>query len=194
MHNVEVVPSDLRRQSRTPLIWIVSISIAAAVVSPVAAQQGVVSVERASALKTTYPFVRFSTLGAFDLPQADGFTHGATPAKQAAPPATLALPADVVNLHGKAASIRGYMLPIDVNAAGVRSFILTSSIDSCHWGMIGLPNEWVVVEMAEGRRVPFVKFQPVTVFGRMSVEPQYRGDRLSGLYQIRGEYMSVDGL
>jgi hypothetical protein len=42
--------------------------------------------------------------------------------------------------------------------------------------------------------VPFVKFQPVTVFGRMSVEPSYRGGRLSGLYQIRGDYLSADGL
>jgi hypothetical protein len=175
-------------------------SIAAAVVllsmaiAPVTAQQGLVSLERASSLKATYPFVRFSTLSAFELPPAEGFTHEVPPAGQSAPQATLALPADVVNLHGKAASIRGYMLPIDVTAEGVKTFILTSSIDSCHWGMIGLPNEWVLVEMSEGRRVPFVKFQPVTVFGRMSVEPSYRGGRLSGLYQIRGDYLSADGL
>jgi hypothetical protein len=161
--------------------------------APVAAQQGLVSLERASVLKATYPFVRFSTLGSFDVPQAEGFTHGA-PASTARSDATLALPEEVVALHGKAVSIRGFMLPIDVNAAGVKTFILTSSIDSCHWGMIGLPTEWVLVEMADNRRVPFLKFQPVTVFGRMSVEPSYRGGRLSGLYQIRGEYMSGDGL
>jgi hypothetical protein len=48
--------------------------------------------------------------------------------------------------------------------------------------------------MDGNRRVPFLKFQPVTVFGRMSVEPTYRAGRLSGLYQIRGEYMAGDGL
>jgi hypothetical protein len=161
---------------------------------PVAAQQGVVSLERASALKAKYPYVRFSTLGSLELPPAEGFIHGATASTSSRPPTALVLPAEVTQLHGKAASIRGYMLPIDVNAAGVKSFFLTSSIDSCHWGMVGLPNEWVFVEMAEGSRVPFVKFQPVTVFGRLSVEPSYRGGRLSGLYKISGEFLASDGL
>ncbi len=158
------------------------------VAPPVEAQQELVSPARASELKrAAFPYVRFSTLASFDLPEAEGFTHGA-PA--AAPAPILALPENVVNLDGSAASIRGYMLPIDVNAEGVRSFLLTSSIDSCHWGMIGLPNEWVLVEMPEGRRVPFVQFQPVTVFGRLSVEPAYLGSQLSGLYQMRGEYVA----
>jgi len=51
------------------------------------------------------------------------------------------------------------MLPVDVTADGVRGFVLTSSIDSCHWGLIGLPNEWVLVDMADDRRVPFLKLQ-----------------------------------
>lgn len=157
------------------------------------AQDAVVSLERASALKATFPFVRFSTLGSFELPDADGFAHE-VPARGAAPQRPLAIPDAVVALHGTPASVRGYMLPIDVTADGVKTFILTSSIDSCHWGMIGFPHEWILVEMAEGKRVPFVKFQPVTVFGQMSIEPTYRGSRLSGLYQIRAVHMSADGL
>lgn len=157
------------------------------------AQDRVVSLERASALKATFPFVRFSTLAAFELPEADGFAHE-VPARGDVSQRPLTIPDAVVALHGKPASVRDYMLPIDVTADGVKTFILTSSIDSCHWGMIGFPHEWILVEMAEGKRVPFVKFQPVTVFGQISIEPTYRGSRLSGLYQIRAVHMAADGL
>lgn len=160
----------------------------------VQAQHAVVSPERGSALKKDFPFVRFSTLASFELPPAEGFVHEAPGARAEGSPAPLAIPPDIVALHGTRASVRGFMLPIDIDAGGVRSFLLTASIDSCHWGAIGLPNEWILVEMTDGARVPFVKFQPVTVFGTLSVEPSYRGARLSGLYQIRAEWLSVDAL
>lgn len=156
-------------------------------------QGAVVSLERGSALKSTFPFVRFSTLASFEVPLADGFTHAARTLASSGRE-SLVIPPDVLALHGKPASVRGFMLPIEVNADGVKSFILTSSIDSCHWGMIGLPNEWVLVELADGRRVPFLQFQPVTVFGRLRVEPLWRGERLAGLYQIRAEFLAADGL
>lgn len=160
-----------------------------------AAQAPLVTLERASALKATYPFVRFSALAGFDLPASTGFDGVGLPHGPTAPPAaSLAIPPEVVALHGKPASIRGYMLPIDVTAEGVRTFILTSSIDSCHWGMTGQPHEWILVEMAEGRRVPFLKFQPVTVFGRLAVEPVWRAGQLAGIYQIRADYLAADGL
>lgn len=163
------------------VLWLMSAHLAA--------QGLVVPLERAAELKRSYPFVRFLSLASFDLPLADGFVHS-QPASRPTEP--LVIPAEVLALHGKASSIRGFMLPIDVTSAGVKTFILTSSIDSCHWGLTGLPNEWVLVEM--NARVPFLQFQPVTIFGRLSVEPSYRAGRLSGLYQMRGEFLSADGL
>lgn len=178
--------------TRVPLA---SIVMMAGLWSTVAAQEPLVTTERASALKASYPFVRFSTLAGFEVPASAGFQGMPLPHAAASPPsASLAIPPEVVALHGKPASIRGYMLPIDVNAEGVQAFILTSSIDSCHWGMTGQPHEWVLVEMAQGRRVPLVKFQPVTVFGRLAVEPVWRGGHLAGLYQIRADYLAADGL
>jgi hypothetical protein len=175
-----------------PTVWL---ALVAAVSVAVAAQGPLVTLERASALKASYPFVRFSTLAGFDVPASTGFDGAPLPHPVAsAPSASLAIPPEVVALHGKPASVRGYMLPVDVNAEGVKTFILTSTIDSCHWGMTGQPHEWILVEMAEDRRVPFVKFQPVTVFGRLAVEPIWRGAHLAGLYQIRADYLSADGL
>jgi len=154
------------------------------------AQQPVISFERGTSLLPTYPFIRFSTLASFDVPYAaDIFTHAAKPqlSNQA-----LEVPAEVKALHGTTISVRGYMLPITVTKEGVRKFILTATMDACHWGMIGLANEWMVVEMAKGT-VPYVRMQPVVMFGRLSVEPQWRGTTLAGLYQLRADYILTDG-
>jgi hypothetical protein len=159
------------------------------------AQGVVISFEHASRLKKAYPFLRFSALSSFELPALDFFGLERSPdAAASTRRGALDIPPSILALHGKPASIRGFMLPIDVNASGVSRFILTSSIDSCHWGMVGQAHEWVLVEIAGGQRVPFLKFQPVTVFGKLSVEPQWRGTQLSSLYQLRAEFFAGDGL
>jgi len=107
-----------------------------------------------------------SALASFDVPFApDVFSHGRQPQL---PNQSLALPPEIAALNGKTVSIRGFMLPVEVKPGGVRKFVLTATIDSCHWGMIGLANEWVLVEMAENKHVPSVRFQPVVLFGRLS--------------------------
>jgi hypothetical protein len=106
----------------------------------------------------------------------------------------LEIPAAVRALHGTDVSLRGYMLPLDAGGTGVGLFVLTASIDSCHWGIMGLPNEWVLVRMAGGARVPFKQFQPFTVFGRFSVAPQWAAGQLTGLYELTGTMISAGGL
>lgn len=170
----------------------VSVGLAAlAIVSPVAQGQPVVSFERATELTKTYPFTRFSRLASFDVPlPVDLAPHGVRPQLPNQP---LAIPPEVTALNGTTLAVRGYMLPIDAKPDGVSQFILTPTIDSCHWGMLGMANEWVLVEMGEGKRVPYVRFQPVVMFGRLRVEPQWRGSALTGLYTMRGDYILTEG-
>jgi hypothetical protein len=159
-----------------------------------AAQSPLVSLDQASRLKDTYRFVRFSALSGFDLPvdPSDPLRPPHLSPGRGEAATRVEIPAAVAALHGTKVSVRGYMLPVDATAAGVTTFILTSSIDSCHWGMTGQAHEWVMVRMAAP--VPFLKFQPVTVFGRLAVEPAWRGTHLAGLYQMQAEFLSADGL
>jgi hypothetical protein len=83
------------------------------------------------------------------------------------------------------------MLPIDVQAGRVTRFILTATIDSCHFGMIGQANEWVMVTMAAGRDVPFPKSQPITVFGRLAVHPEFRNGGLAGQYALTADAIVI---
>jgi hypothetical protein len=156
------------------------------------AQDAVVSNTAASELKARYPFVRFSVLAGFDVPKLDVdmfalSPHAATPLASG----TLRIPPDVAALDGHAVSVRGYMLPVTLEGGGVTKFLLTATIDSCHFGMIGQANEWIMVTMAAGRHVPFPKGTPMTVFGRLAVKPQMRNGGLAGLYELTADVVTV---
>jgi hypothetical protein len=85
-----------------------------------------------------------------------------------------------------------FELPIDATRGGVTKFIITPTIDSCHWGMLGLANEWLLVEMADAKRIPYARFQPVVLFGRLTIDPQWRGAGLAGLYELKADYACID--
>lgn len=139
-----------------------------------------------------YPFVRFSMLAGFQVPALGGDVFSLSPhAASAQEGDVLSIPDEVLALHGKKASVRGYMLPVDVEGDHVKRFILTASIDSCHFGMIGQANEWILVTMTPGRYVPFPKLTPITVLGRLGVEPEMRGGRLVSLYQMTADAIAV---
>jgi hypothetical protein len=83
------------------------------------------------------------------------------------------------------------MLPLETDAVGVSRFILTASVDSCHFGAVGQINEWVLVSVAGGRRVPFPKARLITVFGRLEVKPEWRGSALTSLYRMSAEMIAI---
>jgi hypothetical protein len=156
------------------------------------AQEAVVSNDRATAMKASYPYVRFSLLASFDVPALDEGPFALSPhAASAQASGTLAIPLEVAALDGRNVSVRGFMLPVDTDAGRVTRFILTATIDSCHFGMIGQANEWILVTLPPGRHVPFPRATPITVFGRLDVEPRMRGDRLAGLYEMLAEAITV---
>jgi hypothetical protein len=105
--------------------------------------------------------------------------------------AALDIPPEVSALDGRRVSIRGYMLPLAIEQDRVSEFILTSSIDSCHFGTVGLMNEWVLVSMAAGRHVPFPKAAPITVFGRLAVGPEMQGTLLTSVYRMTADAIAI---
>jgi hypothetical protein len=54
--------------------------------------------------------------------------------------------------------------------------------------MVGSANEWIIVEMGGGKRVPYVRLEPLVIFGKLTVEPEWNGTALVGLYKISGEF------
>jgi hypothetical protein len=69
--------------------------------------------------------------------------------------------------------------------------VLSSNIDSCHFGVIGGPEEWVYVTMVAGRAIPNVGTTPVTVFGLLSVGEDVRDGVVDSVYRMRGDRVAV---
>ena len=168
--------------------WMVPV-LALALSVPLAAGQAVlVPAEQINALKREYLFIRFSQLTHLDAPLPPRHDRGSA----SKPPATPRLiPAPARAFHQRKVSIRGYVVPVDVDRQGTREFILSSNIDSCHFGVIGGPDEWIYVTMADNRRIPSVGTTPVTVFGVLDVGEDARGGVVDSLYRMRGERVAV---
>jgi hypothetical protein len=176
-----------------------SVSFDADVRAAPGAQEPVVPLERGSALKNQYPYVRFSLLASFDAPAVNPFASTKfphEPSNQSV--AVLRVPPDVQALNGTLASVRGFMLPLDTNERGVSRFVLAYSLEACKFGpegqihAIGRLNEWVLVTMTGSRRVPVTGARPITVFGRFEVQPQSQTSSVpASLYRMTADVMTV---
>jgi hypothetical protein len=173
---------------RTKSVASLIVALALGTVFLAAAPQ-VVSPQQASALKKDYPYVRFEALAAFPLPVVAAHGFKASPHRPAAqaPPA-IKVPADIQKLDGTRVSLRGYQLPINLDRRGVSVFLLSGSIDSCHFGTVGAVNEWVLVSM--NSPVPYEMGRAVTVFGRFKIAPEYAGGDIVGLYEMAGDHIA----
>lgn len=156
----------------------------------VAAPQVLVPVGQINALKAEYPFVRFSQLMHLDAPLPPRHDLGSASRPSAKAQQSL-IPQSARAFNNRKVSIRGYVVPVDVDRQGTREFVLSSNIDSCHFGVIGGPEEWVYVTMVSGRAIPHVGTTPVTVFGVLSVGEDVRDGVVDSVYRMRGERVAV---
>lgn len=153
-----------------------------------AAQNVLVRAEDINTLKREYLFIRFSQLTHMDAPLPPRHDQGSASRPTAA---QSLIPAPARAWHQRKVSIRGYVVPVDVDRRGTREFILSSNIDSCHFGVIGGPDEWIYVTMADGRYIPAVGTTPVTVFGVIDVGEDVKGGVVDSLYRMRGERVAI---
>src|SRR5262249_29500636 len=117
---------------RAPGIFAVIMALPLSVPAAPQRQSAVVSADRASAMKAEYPFVLFELLTDFHVPVIAGdLVTVATLASPIERPESVTVPSAVRALERRRISARGYMLPLDPQAAKVTRFILASSIDSC---------------------------------------------------------------
>jgi hypothetical protein len=129
--------------------------------------------------KREYKFVRFEVLAEFPLRD----TSDSSASK---------MPASISDLNGKRISIRGYMIPLEFGG-GVSSFILVPTLDLCHFGMVGLPNQWVLVKMKGGKKTRYSVYQPITVFGTLSAGESLDSSVMSSIYRMEADAIAIHG-
>ena len=98
------------------------------------------------------------------------------------------VPAKVMELDGKDVKVIGYMLPVDFDSGEVRSFMLLNNHMGCCFGVMPRVNEFVYVEMPEGKSTKFMTDIPLRVTGKLKIG---EGNLVGGLYTMRGKAVEV---
>ena len=163
---------------------------AASPVTPIAAPAPAITSAppvAAVATKTTgYPALGFDRLAAYNfvLPE-DGAPTNQTAALEQA---NSQIPAVVKALDAKRFAIKGFMLPLKVDAGEVTEFLLMKDQSMCCYGNAPRINEWISVKTG-GKGIKAVMDQPVSIEGTLHVGATRENGYLVGLYQMEGERM-----
>jgi hypothetical protein len=98
------------------------------------------------------------------------------------------IPDTIKAMEGKKVAVRGFLLPLKVEAGLTTEFILLRNQSLCCYGKPPQVNEWMHVRMA-GRGVKAIMDQPMTLYGTLHVGGYLENKQLLGLYQMDGDKM-----
>ncbi|MBL9202426.1 MAG: DUF3299 domain-containing protein [Opitutaceae bacterium] len=137
--------------------------------------------ERPLVRQSGYAKIGFSQLAAFpfqapETPLAPGTT----------PPDLLAqVPAVVRKLDGEKVVLTGFMLPTKLKDGFATEFLFLSSSQLCCFGTQPALNDWIAVKM-RGEGLPPVQDVPMSLAGRLRIQPQWIDGVLTALYTMEG--------
>src|SRR5581483_7495751 len=130
-----------------------------------------------------YPPVGFDKLASynFEVPDGPATNQIAGPDK-----ADEQIPDRVKAFNSKKVSIKGFMLPLKVEAGAVTEFLIMKDQSMCCFGNVPKITEWVSVKAA-GKGVRPIMDQPVSVEGTLHVGATRENGYLVGIYQMEGD-------
>jgi hypothetical protein len=155
----------------------------------------------ADAGRSKYTEVSFALLSGYDYPKSGSLQAGAPavpaqvddeqPVEPAPPRPPSKVPENVRAFDGVRVEITGFMNPIEFDGDGVKSFALTAIPGGCCYGAIPRLNEWVVVQMPGEERAEYAYYDPVTLFGVLSVGELYEDSTVLSLYRMTPDKIDI---
>ena len=130
--------------------------------------------------------IEFGTLSRFPFVVTEKLASGSQDSTGMAAEAMEQIPADVRALDGKPVSLKGFMLPIQLEGAQTTDFLLLKNQMLCCYGTTPRITEWVNVRMG-GKGVKVVLDQPLAVCGTFHVGELRENGDLVGIYRLDGE-------
>ena len=98
------------------------------------------------------------------------------------------IPTLVREFNNKRVSLKGFMLPLKVEAGMVTEMLILRDQSACCFGATPKINEWVSVKMVGGGVKPIMD-QAVTLYGTLRVGAMRENGYIVGIYQLDGEKM-----
>lgn len=132
-----------------------------------------------------YLSVGFNILSGYDWEMPDPLDPTAKPPKNE-------IPSTVRALDGKQVYLKGFMLPLDLDAHGVTKFMLNASIDMCYFGAPVRLNDWIMITMKPGKKAKFTHL-PTGVWGRLEVGEEVKNGRIVSIYRLVADDAKTEG-
>jgi hypothetical protein len=98
------------------------------------------------------------------------------------------IPEKVKELNGRPVSVTGFMLPSDFDSEEVRSFMMLDHRKGCCFDSTPRVNEFVYVEMPEGKSTKYMTDIPLRVTGRLEVVKE---NLMGGIYSMTADKVEV---
>jgi hypothetical protein len=141
-------------------------------------------------LKSDEPLVlTWDQLASFDYTPpaapAQGSGDAAKDAKAYTEAARKQVPPEIWELEGKLLSVEGFMIPLEYEGEGVKSFLVSRHAMGCCFGVTPRPHEMVECTLAGGKTTPYVGFLSVVATGVFHVRlPSGPQVMLTGIYTM----------
>lgn len=132
-----------------------------------------------------YQYVGFNILSGYDWEMPDPLDPTAKVPKNE-------IPTSVKALNGKPVYLKGFMLPLDLDAQGVTKFMLNASIDMCYFGAPVRLNDWIMITMKPGKKAKFTHL-PTGVWGRLEVGEEIKNGRTVSIYRLTADDARTEG-
>jgi hypothetical protein len=131
--------------------------------------------QRAAELNKTHKSLTFGWLSDFEYPLRNPWEKN---------PPRFYPPDFIQSLDGTQISISGFVIPLDYDGKSMQNFIIVPTVDMCHYGQIGGPNEWMIVTMKG--RTEYVADHEVTVYGKLQVGEEFKDGVFQSFYRMNG--------
>jgi hypothetical protein len=138
--------------------------------------------------QSEYQTVGFNQLASYNFDVPEGPLTNAT----AADKAEEQIPAVVKSLDQKKVSVKGFMLPLKVDAGVVTEFLIMKDQSMCCYGNVPKITEWISVKTV-GKGIKPIMDTPVSIEGTLHVGVMRENGYLVGIYQMDGEHLIGGG-
>jgi len=98
------------------------------------------------------------------------------------------IPEKVKDLNGKTIKVIGFMLPIDFDSGAVKSFMLLKNQMGCCFGIMPRVNDFIYVEMPEGKSAKYMTDIPLRITGKLAIVKE---NLVGGLYSMSADKVEV---
>ncbi len=97
------------------------------------------------------------------------------------------IPAPILALNDRRVAIEGFMAPLRIEDGRVTAFMLCYNRMFCCFGLMPAMNEWIFVELADGRSTEYFNDVVVGVSGTLEVGEKVQDGMVMSLYRLRAD-------